>query len=253
MYYKTFNRYKLPANDLLSILLIYIFFCPLYSEILKIKNNIIKNRNNDNVNNNSNLRFVGYIDSFLLAFKGPKKDVLNIKKRLEVFFSSNLHIKIQDNSLNLINILSDNLVFLNVILSSKLKYSSLLVKKRSNIIQQRKKGIILKNNRNETSLKKWVKLKNTKLIKTYINLIKKKILLKSDKNMYNVNNGNKNFFNSVKESLSENFLDINQKNSFQSTISLLNKSIEKNKINNNEINSNIFSKYSKKYLNNRSK
>jgi uncharacterized FlgJ-related protein len=71
--------------------------------------------------------------------------------------------------------------------------------------------------------------------------------------MYNVNNGNKNFFNSVKESLSENFLDINQKNSFQSTISLLNKSIEKNKINNNEINSNIFSKYSKKYLNNRSK
>lgn len=253
VYYKTFNRYKLPANDLLSILLIYIFFCPLYSEILKIKNNIIKNRNNDNVNNNSNLRFVGYIDSFLLAFKGPKKDVLNIKKRLEVFFSSNLHIKIQDNSLNLINILSDNLVFLNVILSSKLKYSSLLVKKRSNIIQQRKKGIILKNNRNETSLKKWVKLKNTKLIKTYINLIKKKILLKSDKNMYNVNNGNKNFFNSVKESLSENFLDINQKNSFQSTISLLNKSIEKNKINNNEINSNIFSKYSKKYLNNRSK
>jgi hypothetical protein len=154
VYYKTFNRYKLPANDLLSILLIYIFFCPLYSEILKIKNNIIKNRNNDNVNNNSNLRFVGYIDSFLLAFKGPKKDVLNIKKRLEVFFSSNLHIKIQDNSLNLINILSDNLVFLNVILSSKLKYSSLLVKKRSNIIQQRKKGIILKNNRNETSLKK---------------------------------------------------------------------------------------------------
>jgi hypothetical protein len=37
VYYKTFNRYKLPANDLLSILLIYIFFCHLYSEILRIE------------------------------------------------------------------------------------------------------------------------------------------------------------------------------------------------------------------------
>jgi len=75
---------------------------------------------------------------------------LDIKKKIELFLKSSLHLNLLNDKSNLINIRSDNLYIFNVNITSKpVKLLS------SNFIQQQKKGIIIRKLKaNIISLKK---------------------------------------------------------------------------------------------------
>lgn len=159
-YYKTFNRYELPDYDWLSYLLINIFFHKLDKKILEIKNDIIINTpvtKDEGMNNNCNkvnIRFVRYFNTFLLGVKGPKSLSLCIKDRVELYLKSDLHLNlniVSNKNNTLFNIHSDNLYIFNVNISSKSSNSvlSLAKKRKSNEIQQRKKGIKIRKMRKE--------------------------------------------------------------------------------------------------------
>ena len=155
--YNTFNRYILPDYDLLSCFLINIFFHELDKEILKIKNTYFFFNKNDNyefkfnsknyMNDYSNIRFVRYLNTFLLGVKGTKLVALDIKKKVEYFLKSNLHLELLNNSGNLINIRSDNLFIFNVIIASKPLKTLKFYNTRSNFIQQQKKGIKIRKSK----------------------------------------------------------------------------------------------------------
>jgi hypothetical protein len=49
------------------------------------------------------IRFVRYLNTFLLGVKGTKLVALDIKKKVEYFLKSNLHLELFSNTGNLIN------------------------------------------------------------------------------------------------------------------------------------------------------
>ena len=159
---KSLNRYDIPNYDLLSYFLINIFFFELDKKVLNIKNdlynNIINKKKNpeeitikfikNNSNHHVNIRFVRYLNTFVLGIKGPKLMAIEIKNKIELFLKSSLHLNLLNDKSNLINIRSDNLFIYNVNITSKrVKILS------SNIIQQQKKGLkIRKSKANNLSL-----------------------------------------------------------------------------------------------------
>jgi hypothetical protein len=94
----------------------------------------------------------------LIGIKGSKSIALDIKKKVEIFLKSSLHLKLLNENMCLINIHSDNLYCFNVIISSKNKNQLLFNSLRNKIIQQKKKGIKIRKMKtlksNITSLKK---------------------------------------------------------------------------------------------------
>jgi hypothetical protein len=124
------------------------------------------------------------LNEFLLGVKGPKNEAINIKKKVELFLKSNLHLILLENKNNLINIHSDNLFIFNVNISSKPINTLLFLNKRSNLIQQQKKNIKLRK----------LKIKNSE-----INIENKGLTIKDNKNnillkseLIKINNETKN-------------------------------------------------------------
>ena len=137
---KTFDKYEIPNYDSLAFLLINVFFQSLDQEIWKIKNNLfIQNELN------CNLRYLRNINEILIGIKGPKSLALLVKKKVEVFLESSLHLNLLNKETNLINIHSDKISCFNVVVTSLNKKRLYINNIRSNIIQQKKKGIKLRN------------------------------------------------------------------------------------------------------------
>jgi hypothetical protein len=241
-YHKTFNRYNLPNKDLLSYLLINIFFDALDIEIFKIRKNMVNNVSNYGegyiINN---LRYIRYFNSFLLGYKGQKKDIIKIKDKLITFLKSNLHLNIEDKLLKIININSDKLIFLNTVITKNNTNPLLVKKKRNHIIQQEIKNKKIKKIKNNNHINKIQKIKNVKWIKTYVNMNKRviKYILKNEsKNKQNQVYKNENLINKINNynnyfKLSEK--NINNKSKIIKPI-LNKKKIKSNNLVNNEIN-----------------
>ena len=156
-FYKSFDRYMILNKDDLSYFLINVFFHKLDKKIHNIKNDVILGKypyllkkNNtleskvildNNSNNMSNIRFVRYLSEFILGVKGPKYLAFNIKKDIDLFLKSDLHLEILNNKSSLINIRSDSLFIFNINISTKSNKSLKFLKNYSNIIQQQKKSI----------------------------------------------------------------------------------------------------------------
>jgi NADH:ubiquinone oxidoreductase subunit H len=176
LFNKTYNRHNIFSNDLLSRLLINILFLELDFEILKIRKDFKLDNEVNRMKINEEykgLKYIRYLDDFLLGYKGKKKEVLLFIKRIENFLKSHLHINIENGDLKLININSDKLKFLNIeIMKDNIKTITFL-RKKSNIIQQRKKGICLRKMRSNTVYLNRQKKSNTKMIKTIINMNKR--------------------------------------------------------------------------------
>lgn len=141
-YKKTFNKYDLWYFDKLSFLLVNIFFHRFDMNVYKIKHELFKEDNGRNI---SNIRYIRYFNEILIGVKGSKEEALNIKRKIEIFLESDLHLKILNKKTNIIHISSDKIFNFNVNISNTIKDDLSLNNKRSKVIQQRKKGIKLRN------------------------------------------------------------------------------------------------------------
>jgi hypothetical protein len=87
-----------------------------------------------------NIRYLRYFNEILFGIKGPKSIALLLKKKIENFLESNLHLNLLDKNINLININSDKAICFNVIITSKNKKQLLLNDVTSKSIQQKNKN-----------------------------------------------------------------------------------------------------------------
>lgn len=190
-YFNSISRFNIPQDDILSTLLINIFFYKLDKKINEIKVNFLERYNNSvylncsnslnskehtnnvkYVNIKSNIKYIRYLDTFIIGVIGNKLQTNEIKNEIDIYLKSKLSLKNVYSYMT--NIHNDNLKFLNFIISSGIdlnnQYRIILLSPRSLIIKALINTGILNNKRRPIPMNKLIKYGINTIFLIYINI-----------------------------------------------------------------------------------
>jgi hypothetical protein len=189
--FKSISRFNISEFDLLSNLLINIFFFKLDNKINDMKKNLVcnninysyikylkvryKNIYNADINNysfNINVKYARYLDTFIIGVNGSKIQVNEIKNEINVFLKSKLQLKNVCSYVT--DIHNDNVKFLNVIITSGFNFNNnyriLLITPRRLIFKALINTGILNNKGKAIPMKNLLKLNIYSIIFTYVKI-----------------------------------------------------------------------------------